>query len=347
MTATPAAPAPEQVERFRKAMRGLLGPRQRLGVAVSGGADSLALLLLAHAAFPGRVAAASVDHQLRPEARGECEMVTDICARMGVPHEILTVGWGRKPSANLQAQARVHRLLLLRHWARAEKIAAIATGHHADDQAETLLMRLARGAGISGLSGARRSREIEPGIRLVRPLLMWRRDTLAAIAADAGLTPVDDPTNRDPAHDRSRMRAAIEAAELGGDINRIAASAGHLADADVALDWMADGLADIRLKTDERGLRLDPEGLPYEIQRRLLLRLYERMKRRPPRGPELTRLITMLGAGKVATLGGLRFHADAGHWVATRPAPRKAGEGVKQTAADPAASDLGEILDLD
>src|SRR3954453_2283282 len=105
-------PGPALIERFSADLDALLAPSERLGVAVSGGPDSLALLLLAAAARPGLIEAATVDHALRPESRAEAEMVAALCKRIGVPHEILTVEWEHKPETALQERARLHRYRL-------------------------------------------------------------------------------------------------------------------------------------------------------------------------------------------------------------------------------------------
>ena len=177
-------------------------------VAVSGGPDSMALLALAASAWPGAVIAATVDHGLRASAAGECAMVADVCAGLGVRHATLA---GAVPAgASLQAQARALRYKLLVDWAVREGAATLATAHQADDQAETFLMRATRGAGLSGLAGVRSSRVIDgTDLLLVRPLLDWRRAELRAIVRRAGLPFVDDPANDDPRHDRTRFRRLL------------------------------------------------------------------------------------------------------------------------------------------
>src|SRR5689334_14701970 len=144
-------PEPAHVERFSRDLNALIAPEERIGIAVSGGPDSLALLLLAAAARRGKVEAATVDHALRPESRGEAEDVAALCRGLGVPHSILTASWRKKPESAIQQRAREARYGLLGDWAKARNLRAILTGHHLDDQAETLIMRLMRGAGVRGL----------------------------------------------------------------------------------------------------------------------------------------------------------------------------------------------------
>jgi tRNA(Ile)-lysidine synthase len=208
-----------------------------LGLAVSGGADSLALLLLAHAALPGRIAAASVDHGLRPEAASEVALVAGIAGARGIPFTPLKVSLA---PGNVQARAREARYAVLARWAGEGGLGAIATGHHADDQAETLLMRLNRGSGLAGLAGVRpRSTIAASEVTLLRPLLGWRKAELAAIVAAAGLTPAEDPANTNPDFERARLRLALAGADWL-DVPQIAASAAHLAESWQALGWYAE-----------------------------------------------------------------------------------------------------------
>lgn len=301
------------IERFDRAFEsvaGAPGADDRIGIAVSGGPDSLALLLLAHATWPGRVAAATVDHGLRPEAADEARYVAGICADMGVPHATLTVSVER--GGGVQAGARAARYAALIDWARRERIAFLATAHHADDQAETLLMRLARGSGIGGLAGIRPLRRIEQGLTLVRPLLGFRRVELAKIVAEAGLTAIDDPSNRDGRFDRTKARAL-----LGGatwlDAGRLAAAAAHAGQAEAALDWAAEQQWGVRATIAGDAIEIDPDGLPPAILRRLVSRAIEQvMKALSPSysvsfsGPELSELIARLGAGAPATIAGVK-----------------------------------------
>ncbi len=209
----------------------------RIGIAVSGGPDSVALLLLAHAALPGRVIAATIDHGLRAESAGEAAFVAALCADLGIEHEIASV---RVAAGNVQDRARDARYAALYRSFGNRRVTVVATAHHADDQAETVLMRLARGSGLSGLAGIRARRVVvrdDPlgEYLLVRPLLLWRRAELAAIVKKAGVDPVCDPSNDDDSFDRVRLRKQISALP-GLDPLAIATSAGLLQEAEEVVD---------------------------------------------------------------------------------------------------------------
>lgn len=314
-------PESELVSRFAADLDALSAPGARVGVAVSGGPDSLALLLLAAAARPELVEAATVDHGLRPESRAEAEMVAGLCRKIAVPHSILTLDWPHTPNRNLQARAREARYDILGAWALDHGLTVVATAHHADDQAETLLMRLARGAGIGGLGSVRARRPLVRGVQLIRPLLGWRKAQLAALVADAGVEPVDDPSNRDPRHDRVRMRQWLKGADWA-DPERLAASAAWLNEADEALDWALAPLAETRVRRDNATLVIDPSGVPRELQRRLLLAAFTELGATRPRGPELARALDTLRKGGVATLAGLKLEGG-GTWRIGHARPRR------------------------
>jgi tRNA(Ile)-lysidine synthase len=288
----------------------------RIGVAVSGGPDSLALLLLAHACFKGSVSAATVDHQLRPEARAEADFVGQICAQNNIPHSVLTPP--EPITGNIQSSARRARYALLEQWADDNQCAYIATAHHADDQLETILMRLARGSGVDGLSGVRAVNG-----RIIRPLLTFTKSELSQICEAAGVTPVQDPSNHDLDFDRVRMREWL-AASLG-PISAISAarSAAALADASAALDWMTDKFISERIVHTPHQVTLDPSGLPHELQRRLLLQAL--MLIEPDtvhRGPAIEQGLVSLSASKTITLGNVLCQGGS-IWRFT-PAPLRA-----------------------
>ena len=313
---------PTLIDRFRADLDALSAPRERIGIAVSGGPDSLALLLLAAAARTGLVEAATVDHGLRAESRVEAEMVARICAELRVPHEILAVEWSEPPSSAIQERAREARYRLLAGWLVERKLKALATAHHADDQAETILMRLNRGSGLRGLAGMRAT-SVVPGSRLplLRPLLSWQRAELEQLCAAAGLEPAVDPSNSDDQFERVRIRKALaDAAWLSPEA--LARSAAHLASADDALGWVAEGLALARVTDDADGLQVDADGLPLELQRRLLLIAFARFHAAEPRGADLMRAIEALSRGNSTTLSGLKLQGGQ-PWRITKAPPRR------------------------
>jgi tRNA(Ile)-lysidine synthase len=299
-------PDDAQVTRFGKDLD-QLAPTGHIALGVSGGPDSLALLLLATTARPGRVVAATVDHGLRPESADEAAMVADVCRQLSVPHRIARVTV-TNTGEGLQAAARSARYAALSSWARNEGAQWLATAHHLDDQAETVLMRLARGSGVTGLSGIRALRRMGRSLSLVRPLLGWRKTELIEIVERTGLVPVDDPSNTDPRFDRSRARALLAGGWPPSD--RLAAVAARLAEADAALDWQVARLAQDRLTLSERSGKLDASGIPRELRRRLLLMAITALvPGREPRGDELDRLLDRLDGGNTSTLGGVRIQA--------------------------------------
>ena len=216
----------------------------RLGLAVSGGADSLALMLLAaqFAQTPEarhRFVVYSVDHALRPEAADEVRFVLAEAGRLGFAARGLR--WaGAKPASGLQEAARHARYSLMGAAMRADGVPVLLTAHHLGDQAETVLMRLAHGSGVEGLRGMDDHVEID-GVHLVRPLLGIDPAHLRRLVDDAGLVPVADPSNADPDYERVRWRQALPMlATLGLDANRLGRFAARMRDADAALAHAAD-----------------------------------------------------------------------------------------------------------
>lgn len=302
--------------------RGLPGG-ERLGLAVSGGPDSLALLVLAHAALPGRVEAATVDHGLRSGSAAEAAMVAAVCAGLGVPHAALPVAVA---AGNLQAEARTARYAALGAWMTERGLSALATAHHADDQAETLLMRLNRGSGVAGLAGVRPRGEI-PGTRLplVRPLLGWRRAELAEIVTRADLVAAVDPSNADERFDRVRMRQALAGVEWV-DPPALAQSAAHLADADAALDWAARREWSEQVEATGLGMTYRPLA-PRAIALRVLARIVTEMTGETPRGSAVGRLFDNLVARQPGSISDLVARPLPGGWSFTRAPKRRAKSG--------------------
>ncbi len=309
------------VQRFAADLDALIPGDTQIGIAVSGGPDSLALLLLANAARPGRIEAATVDQGLRPESADEAAMVAKLCDRLGVGHSILLADWPKAPHANVQAAARAMRYRLLNQWAVERGLAAVATAHHADDQAETLLMRLARGAGVGGLRGSREKRALSEELLLVRPLLGWRKAELESLVSGAGLIPVDDPSNRDPKHDRSRIRKLL-AHNDWLDPARLAVSASAIRDADEAIDWALAPLIDTRIVRQGEAILVEHAGLPRELKRRLLLAAIAQLAAPQPRGPELMRAIEALERGETVSLSGLTLQGST-RWQLSPAPPRR------------------------
>ena len=169
----------------------------------------MALLVAAQAAFPSRIAAVTVDHGLRPASADEARAVAAFCAGRGIAHSVLR--WqGPKPTGNLMDQARRARILLISDWAKAQGIGDVLLGHTADDNAESLVMNLARSAGLDGLSGMRPDWH-EQGIHWHRPLLACSRDSLRAYLTKAQVTWIDDPSNDNPRFARVKARRAMAA----------------------------------------------------------------------------------------------------------------------------------------
>lgn len=298
------------------------GDNRSVGVAVSGGPDSLALLLLMHHALPDRVEAASVDHGLRLESASEAQMVAELCAQLGIPHQILTVTVD-KGGAGVQANARAARYDALAKWAGERALCAVATAHHADDQAETLLMRANRGAGLRGLAGIRPVTLWRDKMTLIRPLLGWKQADLIKIVYQAGLKPADDPSNRDAAYDRSRMRALI-AREPELDRDRLAKSAAALQDADTALNWAAEQLVATRIVEESGCLFINSDDIPQWFQRYMVEYAVQHFmpESAPLRGDEIDIVLSALLTNGKATLRGIAF-AGGDRWTVQIAPPRR------------------------
>lgn len=318
-------PEPVLVERFRADLDALIDPSERIGLAVSGGPDSMALLLLAAAARPGLVEAATVDHLLREGSRAEAEMVAATSAQLGVPHTILKARWDDRPETAVQEKARLERYRLLGFWAEERGLDTLATGHHVDDQAETVLMRLARGSGVRGLAGMHR-RSVATGtkVRLLRPLLGWRRSELERICSAAGIVAAADPSNEDRKYERVRVRHELGQADWL-DAAAIARSAANLAEADSALDWAMRVEWNQRVREKRDSITYRPNGAPPEILRRIASRAVRHLATEGEanlRGGETDRLLASLDEGSTTTLRGVLCQGGA-EWRFSRAPERR------------------------
>ena len=319
---------PALVARFAEALARLNPSGGTIGLAVSGGPDSMAMLLLAAEAIPGAFEVATVDHGLRREASDECALVVAACEARGVACEVLGVAVSE---GNVQAEARRARYDALGGWARRRALASVATAHHADDQAETLLMRLNRASGIDGLAGIRDRLEMadeEVSLRVIRPLLGFRRAELLGVVEAAGLPFATDPSNSDQAFDRVRLRKALAEANWL-DAGAIAASAGHLAD---ALDALYHAF-EPRFAQNMRSREQDGEveirlSLPPDTPRFFRFAAVDRALREvggDPRGGDVERLLDKLERGEGGNVAGVLATVDDGEWYFRREPPRRAG----------------------
>lgn len=280
------------------------------------------MLLLFHEVAPRNYCVATVDHGLRTESADEAAMVATVCADHGIPHRTLTLSLEK--GSGVQERARAGRYAALAQWARAEGLAAIVTAHHADDQAETMVMRLNRGAGLRGVAAMRTVAHVPgaPDLMLLRPLLSWRRTELQAVLDLAGMTAADDPSNRDATYERVRTRDALTS-NKAFNAKGFASSAQYLAEADDALEWVVTELWSEVAQTSEALVWSPPPDMPDTLGRRVLERILSKLDAPVPRGADLARWLERLRSGGVATLGGVKGDARKGPWRFTlAPKPR-------------------------
>ena len=273
-----------------------------MALAVSGGGDSMGLLAAAARDIPGRFTVLTVDHAMREGSAADAAHVVATCEERGFPCEVLTVRWDgdSAPASNRAARARDARYGLMAEACARLGAEALLTAHHADDQAETLLMRLARGSGSKGLAGIRQRSEIA-GLTVLRPYLAERSERLRETARTAGFTWREDPSNNDLTQDRPRVRALLR--ESGAfEADALAVSAAHLADSEEVLAWVTTETLRSRVVRTEGAFVFDHEGLPPELKRRVLAHLLPES-----RGGDVAALASKLQSNEAATLGGYRF----------------------------------------
>jgi tRNA(Ile)-lysidine synthase len=250
-------------------------------VAVSGGGDSLALMHLladwAKAQGQAPPVVLTVDHKLQKHSTANAKQVLSWAKKAGLRVHALT--WmGAKPKGDIEAQAREARYRLMGEWCRKRGIAALYVGHTRDDQAETFLLRLARGSGLDGLAAMR---PISPypvqdfkDLHLVRPLIDFERDHLRAYLTARSQEWFNDPMNNDPRFGRVRIRAAMDHLKVAGlTPSRIADAAAHLARAREALDAVTAAVLRRACRTEGEAVFVEAGALlaaPREVGLRAL-----------------------------------------------------------------------------
>ena len=312
-------------------------------LAVSGGPDSVALMLMAvewarRAAAPPPLFVATVDHGLRQESREEAETVARWAAALALPHEILT--WrGDKPRTRIQELAREARYaLLIDH---AVKIGAdhVVTAHHADDQAETILFRLLRGSGIAGLTGMAHS-SLRNGIVVARPLLAYPKARLLAYCQAKAHPFLHDPSNANPDFARTRLRRLRGLLADAGLDRQALLRLGRRAERANAALAQASQATHAKLKIDRGPAAFSADLTPFTHQtEEILLRiLADELKlirgERPVRLDRLESLVSVL-IERLAkrspfrgTLGGMIIALDSTGWLMVRQEKtRRRGQG--------------------
>ncbi|MGB3409140.1 MAG: tRNA lysidine(34) synthetase TilS [Jannaschia sp.] len=333
--------APDIEAAFGAALEGLLPVGAgAMGLAVSGGSDSTALMHLAAEWARGQsvtLHVVTIDHGLRPEAAREATQVAAQSAGLGLPHQTLRwTGWDGV--GNLQDAARAARYRLLSDWAASLSLPAVALGHTMDDDAETVLMGLSRGAGLDGLSGMRPSFR-RNGVTFMRPLLTTGRSALRNMLKDRTIPWSDDPSNDDRAFQRIRARDALAAlAPLGIDVGKLSASAANLRRTRAGLDAVVASFVVEHVRLDRGDIIIASDGLaaaPQEVARRVLNLLLRRVASSdyPPRAPKVMALINAPVARKGTTLHGCLIRPEATGLrisrepeAAARSAPVRPGE---------------------
>jgi tRNA(Ile)-lysidine synthase len=306
---------------IRTSLDRLAGDLPAIGLAVSGGGDSVAMMHIAADWAKGRrLMIATVDHGLRADSAAEAQAVGRAARALGLPH--VTLLWQRETTTgNLMAQARDARLRLLSGWAQRNDLPAVCLGHTADDVAETLVMRLERGSGIDGLAAMAAWRDAF-GMRWLRPMLGAGRHDLRDWMQDHGIDWIDDPSNDNAEFDRVRVRQTIQT--LGLDVAGLARSAQHIADARSALSDYALLIArDAEFTRGALSLPLaDLRDAPPEIRRRILVagcRWVTGADYPPRRATLVHALEAMMASGKV-TLDGVILSPSGGRLRMTREA---------------------------
>jgi tRNA(Ile)-lysidine synthase len=291
----------------------------RIGVAVSGGSDSIALLNLVFDWAKSHnkiISAVTVNHNLRDGVEGEIKLVSDFCYKLSIPYSVLSwEGWDKK--GNLQAEARRARYRLISDWAILNKIDVVAVGHTKDDVIENFIIRLSRGSGVDGLSQMLSVFKFYD-VNYVRPLLDLGRSELREYLNFKKVTWVDDPSNENSKFHRVKVRKMLSNLKgMGVNIDNIADSSKHLRRSREALESYTEDLAKKCIEFREGdiifGLDIFLE-IPLEVQRRLLIKALKFMGNLDfgPRAKEVKNLINAFQDYRSHTLGGYHFHYSKG-----------------------------------
>lgn len=251
-----------------------LTSHDKIGIAVSGGADSMALVHILRAQFPDKhIYAYTVDHGLRDASMTEAQQVHDWLSPFAT-HRVLS--WhGDKPYTGIQEEARNARYHLLHTACTEDAVTALCIGHHRDDQAETVLYRLAKGSGVEGLGGMRVLTPYQD-ITLIRPLLSSSHDELVRYCKDHKIDWIEDPSNKNDMFARVRLRQARDVLEAEGMTNeRLSKLAARIQRATDALDYFAEAEwnAGVKEKSENRVV-FDGQitNVPDEILLRIVLK---------------------------------------------------------------------------
>ena len=286
----------------------------KIGVAVSGGGDSIALLLLIYKwaqVTKKTILVATVNHNLKPTAKDEANEVSQFCSKLDIQHSVLTwENWNKK--GNVQAAARRARYQLLTNWAIENDISCVALGHNRDDVVENFFIRLSRGSGVDGLSQMLPSFKLDNVIYL-RPLIDTSREELRAFLSITKTTWIEDPSNDDTKFHRIRVRKSLSLLDqMGVNAQSVVTASKNLREARQALDVYTGVVANECVTFKDGDIVFHVPLLlkhPIEIQRRLLLKaiLFLTKSEFGPRSSELSNLLTALLKYKPHTLKGFYF----------------------------------------
>ncbi len=324
--------------RFATTLTGLLGQDHgaQLGVAVSGGSDSTALLHLAAdwgQRVGCRVHAVTLDHGVRPDAAAEAAQVARQCQGLGLCHD--TLHWTAPGGGNFQDQARRARYGLIAEWAQNNGISHVALGHTRDDQAETVLLRLLRGSGVDGLSAMAERRQSH-GISWLRPVLGVDRGALRDYLRENNIKWSDDPSNLELKYDRVKARKVLQTLkEIGFSAPDLAETAQRMGSARRVLEQAAQGALK-KLATVQAGSVILPRcgffALPDETRRRILVHIlcWIATEYYPPRHAALLGLERALAAGTTSTLHGCLISIKKNQLIFSRE-PAAVADEIAQT----------------